>query len=415
MTELSPVSSSEISSSSSSTDPGFSSQDSLTKEESSCPCDEIVGQHLYVGHCIGEGAHGTMNLIRTSGTKPYLVAKYSTLRSNGARNLIEPSIMRSHNHPHINHAHRVLRNKDSLLIIQDHAICDLQQYHLSHETDLKDSLGWCRQLAEAVQYLHTNNIIHCDIKAANVLLYQDSIVKLTDFSISVKKWASDDTFTNGACTSTHRPPECILGEPWNEKIDVWALGCTFYEMVMGHGLFISGSKEELLSDIEIWYRVREENSEKEGKLNETSRLQLNSYYRSRDLAGFRDLLRHMIAPVTERWTIQQVCRHYWLNIKEYSNNSQIFTEGLKEENYKLLQELCDKHNIPFIQDVLPLTHRLSSRSSVARNKKRLLGSYWITLKLHRLHKNIQLSEDTEKLLSNLEHLVASSLGYKLEV
>jgi serine/threonine protein kinase len=107
----------------------------------------------------------------------------------------------------------------------------------NHKPHIDELRMWCFCLAHAVYELHKNSIIHADIKASNVLIYADGSVRLTDYTLATKKWAPTQKFTHNVCTCTHRPLECLLRREWDEALDIWSLGCTYYEIAYGELLF----------------------------------------------------------------------------------------------------------------------------------------------------------------------------------
>jgi len=86
---------------------------------------------------------------------------------------------------------------------------------------------------QGLSYLHASNIIHRDLKAANILISEDGKVKIADFGISTQLSA---TLTGNARTmigTTYWMAPEITSEHYNHKIDLWSLGITIIEMVEG--------------------------------------------------------------------------------------------------------------------------------------------------------------------------------------
>jgi len=207
---------------------------------------------------LGAGSFGTVYAARDQ-TGRSLAVKCCRMTDRGIPNILETSIMATFRHPYINTAEQIFCSEETLFIVQERAQSDLGKHLRTYQREsdgritnpnqitFKDRRTWCHQLALAVGCLHQNRIIHADIKSGNVLYYPDKTVKLTDFTLSVKKWKSSDTFTSNACTNTHRPIECFLPEEeWDEAVDIWSLGCTFYEIMFNEPLFpYQGPKEKL--------------------------------------------------------------------------------------------------------------------------------------------------------------------------
>jgi len=83
--------------------------------------------------------------------------------------------------------------------------CDLNKYlHFKKKVFCtKEAIAILHQIAVVLEYLHSKNIVHGDIKSANVVMYGANKVKLTDFGIStILKNQSNLTTTNTRATST---------------------------------------------------------------------------------------------------------------------------------------------------------------------------------------------------------------------
>ncbi|XP_078254877.1 mitogen-activated protein kinase kinase kinase 22 [Rhinoraja longicauda] len=93
---------------------------------------------------------------------------------------------------------------------------------------------YTRQILEGVSYLHSNMIVHRDIKGANILRDSSGNVKLADFGAS-KRLQTICTSGTGMKSVTGSPywmsPEVISGEGYGRKADVWSVGCTVVEML----------------------------------------------------------------------------------------------------------------------------------------------------------------------------------------
>jgi serine/threonine protein kinase len=189
---------------------------------------------------LGNGSYGDVYLALDENNNKYAI-KCCDIEKNGIPNILETSIMSSIIHPYINRSYRILASDKKLYIIQDLAKTDLAHYTRRDKNNYKPNINelrkWCFSLVCAIDTLHKNNIIHADIKASNVLLYNDDNVRLTDFTLSTKKWNLNSKYNNNVCTCTHRPLECLLRKYWDESLDIWSLGCTFYEIAYGELLF----------------------------------------------------------------------------------------------------------------------------------------------------------------------------------
>jgi len=97
------------------------------------------------------------------------------------------------------------------------------------------------QLAKALEHMHRNGIFHRDIKPENVLLADDAL-KLADFG-SCRGIYSKQPFTEYISTRWYRAPECLITDGYySYKMDIWGLGCVFFEVLALFPLF-PGSNE----------------------------------------------------------------------------------------------------------------------------------------------------------------------------
>lgn len=105
----------------------------------------------------------------------------------------------------------------------DHDFAGL--FKTKHKFSIPEVKCIIKQLLEGVNYLHTNKILHRDIKSANILINDEGEVKLADFGLG-RKIKMENIFTYKVVTLWYRAPELLWGcKTYSDRIDIWSLGC----------------------------------------------------------------------------------------------------------------------------------------------------------------------------------------------
>lgn len=136
---------------------------------------------------------------------------------------------------------RLVSHSDDGIVLEYMPNGDLKCYLQSHDPSsipMGLKLAWAYQVSEAVQLLHDNNILHCDIKPRNLLLDNELNIKIIDFSGSSLDGSKP---TSGEGTRFYLPRH--WREPPSVATDLFALGSTLYEIFRGNSPF-----QELPSD-----------------------------------------------------------------------------------------------------------------------------------------------------------------------
>ena len=105
-----------------------------------------------------------------------------------------------------------------------------------------------KQVLEALAYVHSLGLIHCDIKPENIVMksYSKCLVKLIDFGSSC---FTTDKMSTYIQSRSYRAPEVIIGHPYDGRIDVWSVGAVIAEMYSGYVLFQNDSVQTMLARI----------------------------------------------------------------------------------------------------------------------------------------------------------------------
>ena len=97
-------------------------------------------------------------------------------------------------------------------------------------------------------YIHKLNLIHRDIKGANIMLSEEGYAKLGDFGIGIQM--TDDEFRTSKKGSPHwMSPQVILNKNYDTKTDIWSLGITCLELVEGEPPFAELNPDEVMEQI----------------------------------------------------------------------------------------------------------------------------------------------------------------------
>jgi serine/threonine protein kinase len=210
---------------------------------------------------LGKGAYGVVGELIDTKTNERVAIKKIPLASNHmeyAEQVIDSKkilreIMIMYNFKHnniINLRHVMVRKEDKclwLFLVLDLMDADLRKAIRNSEL-LDDHIQYIMyQIFLGLQYLHSGSVVHRDIKPNNILVNEECKVVLCDFGFAREAEGIDSLMTEYVVTRIYRAPEIVLcPRNYSKAVDIWAIGCTMFELLTKTVLFNAGNYKELI-------------------------------------------------------------------------------------------------------------------------------------------------------------------------
>ncbi|VIO96709.1 Protein kinase domain containing protein [Brugia malayi] len=146
----------------------------------------------------------------------------------------EVTLLKRLHHPHIIGYYESFKTENAFSIVMQYAEGGTMDKMISEQKGVKFIenivLNYFTQVAIGLEYMHSKQILHRDLKTQNILLNKKrTIVKLSDFGIS-KELSTRSLASTIIGTPNYLSPEICEGRAYNQKSDLWALGCVLYEL-----------------------------------------------------------------------------------------------------------------------------------------------------------------------------------------
>jgi serine/threonine-protein kinase len=187
-----------------------------------------------------------------------------------------------------------------------------------------EAIRLAMQIASALSAAHTRGIIHRDIKPENILIDEEGNALLTDFGIARELAAlqlEDVTWTLSSIglpvgTPEYMPPEQLRGEPADQRVDVYALGATIYEMLTGQAPH-EGATPWAVAAQALMNEITPPSAYAAGIWPELERLALsalarNPHDRPMDMLAFEEGMRDALGAMEEPWESYSGIRLEWV-------------------------------------------------------------------------------------------------------
>ena len=142
--------------------------------------------------------------------------------------------------------------KSKVYLLLEFAVNGNLFWYIRRQKSLSEQRGveLFRQTCDSIRYLHTKGFIHRDLKPENILLDADFKVKVCDFGWCTEFEKEDEMRKTFCGTYEYMAPEIFDKKPYDEKVDIWALGILLFELLHGKSPYRGNSVIDIYKNIQ---------------------------------------------------------------------------------------------------------------------------------------------------------------------
>ncbi|XP_044302639.1 death-associated protein kinase 1 isoform X4 [Varanus komodoensis] len=333
---------------------------------------ENLDDHYEIGEELGSGQFAVVRKCREKSTGVQYAAKFiKKRRTKSSRRGVsredierEVNILKEIQHPNVITLHDVYESKmDVILILELVAGGELFDFLAEKESlTEEEATEFLKQILNGVNYLHSLQIAHFDLKPENIMLLDRNVpkprIKIIDFGLAHKIDFSNE-FKNIFGTPEFVAPEIVNYEPLGLEADMWSIGVITYILLSGASPFLGETKQETLANVSaVNYDFEEE------FFSNTSTLA-------------KDFIRNLlIKDPKKRMTIQDSLQHPWIKPKDTLQALSRKASAVNMEKFKKFAARRKwKQSVRLISLCQRLSRSFLSRSnmSVARSDDTLVS------------------------------------------
>ena len=294
---------------------------------------EIPKKKYITQKLLGVGTYGQVFLVQNKYTKEYFAMKEipktseDLLSDNEIMDEIE--ILKNLDHPDIVRITEFYNTENSYYLINEYCKYGELYEQVKNEFSETQIAVMFRQILSGIAYLHSNNIIHRDLKLENILIsdIEKSITTNEDlFLVKIIDFGTAKIFDKNKMPRAivgsiyYIAPEVIL-KKYGKECDMWSLGVILYMFIVGHAPFDGRSNRDIMEKIKGGKYLKNEKRWKKAS-NEV-----------------KDLINKLLVLEPEkRLTAFEALRHPWFKV---SNSNILYNNITKEEVLNCISNLLN--------------------------------------------------------------------------
>ncbi|KAM8755333.1 serine/threonine-protein kinase Sgk2 isoform 1-T1 [Acanthopagrus schlegelii] len=206
---------------------------------------------------IGKGTFGKVLLAKLKADNKFyavkVLQKKVILKKKEQKNIMAERnvLLKSLKHPFLVRLHYSFQTPEKLYFVLDYVNGGELFFHLQRERCFSEPRArfYTAEVASAIGYLHSLNIVYRDLKPENILLDSQGHVVLTDFGLCKEGVEPEGTTSTFCGTPEYLAPEVLRKEPYDRTVDWWCLGAVLYEMIYSLPPFYSRDVGEMYDGI----------------------------------------------------------------------------------------------------------------------------------------------------------------------
>ena len=265
---------------------------------------EDIRERYKIGAILGVGTFGQVReCVNTSTGDSYavkIIDQTTQLAAWGPSSMArrEVELLSALNHPNIIHFIDVYEDTQFLYVVMEKCSGGEVFQHVVKQKRLHESevADLCRQMFSAIEYIHSLQIIHRDIKAENFLYTGDGRIKLIDFGLAIKAPGIKLPLSDVVGSPHYMAPE-MIARKYSFPVDMWSAGVLMFLLIMGRYPFDDETDELIFRKITsatiVWTSDYPDNPTRSARDFIQKLLERNPIHRLTPLEALNDpFLRH---------------------------------------------------------------------------------------------------------------------------